>query len=253
MRAVLALAAALILAVAARPAAAEDDALIAVATNFLPVAEALEPVFAAGTGQRIRLAGGSTGKLAAQILNGAPYDAFLAADAERPALLEAEGLAVPESRFTYATGRLALWSADPARVGPDGARTLAKADFRRLAMANPELAPYGAAAAETLAALGLADALAPKIVLGENVGQAQALVATGNAELGFVALSGIDGPRAPAGGSRWLVPEELHAPIRQDAVLLARAPPDGAAAAFLDFLKTGPAREIIAAHGYAVD
>lgn len=250
MRAVTAILTAILLALP-RPALPDEEGLVAVATNFLPVAEALETVFEEETGHDIRLAAGSTGKLAAQIVNGAPFDAFLAADSARPEMLEAQGLAVADSRFTYAIGRLALWSTDPALIGSDGAETLASAGFDRLAMANPRLAPYGVAAEETLAALGLAETLAGQVVLGENVGQAQALVATGNAELGFVALSGIED--GVTGGSLWLVPETLHQPIRQDAVLLKRAPPDGSAKAFLDFLGSEKAREIIAARGYRVE
>ena len=229
------------------------EALVAVATNFLTPARALAEAFERETGQRVALASGSTGKLAAQILQGAPYDAFLAADVERPAMLVGKGAAVPGSRFTYALGRLALWSADPDRIAGDGAEALAAPEIRRVALANPALAPYGAAAEQTIAALGLAEALAPKLVLGENVGQAQAMVATGNAELGFVALSGLVGPGAAGGGSRWQVPEELHDPIRQDAVLLVRAPPDGPAARFIDFLRGETARGIIADHGYGLE
>lgn len=228
-------------------------ATIAVATNFLRPAEALALLFEQQTGREVTLVSGSTGKLTAQIIAGAPFDALLAADQERPERLEKDGLARPGSRFTYALGRLALWSADPDRIAGDGAAELARGDFRRLALANPALAPYGAAARETLEGLGLADALADRIVLGENIGQAHAMVATGNAELGFVALSGVAGPGAEPKGSMWIVPEELHAPIRQDAVLLARAPQDGDAAAFLDFLKSPEARAVIAAWGYGTE
>ena len=237
---------------AAGPARA-GEALVAVATNFLAPAVALEEVFERETGHDIRLVSGSTGKLAAQILQGAPFDAFLAADGERPALLVGRGLAMPGSRFTYARGRLALWSRDPDRVGTDGRTTLAAGDFDRLALANPKLAPYGAAAREVIARLGLTEVLAAKLVLGENIGQAHAMVATGNAELGFVALSGLVAPGTAAGVSHWIVPEDLHAPIRQDAVLLARAAPDSAAAEFLGFLQGEKARAIIARHGYALE
>lgn len=237
---------------AASPAPAAE-ALVAVATNFLGPARALAEDFRRETGDEITLVSGSTGKLAAQILQGAPYEAFLAADQARPAMLVEEGAAHPDSRFTYARGRLALWSRDPARIGEDGAAALAAGDVRRVALANPALAPYGVAAEQAIAALGLAGALADKLVLGENVGQAQAMVATGNAELGFVALAGLTGPEGEAGGSRWLVRQALHDPIRQDAVLLARADPGGAAARFLDYLKGEPARALIAAHGYGLD
>ena len=229
-----------------------DEARVAVATNFLAPARALAEEFRRATGDEVALASGSTGKLAAQILRGAPYDAFLAADRERPAMLVEEGAADADSRFTYARGRLALWSRDPERIGGEGAEALRAAGVRRVAIANPALAPYGRAAEEVIAALGLTQALAGKLVLGENVAQAQAMVATGNAELGFVALSGLDGPDG-GGGSRWIVPEEMHAPIRQDAVLLSRAAPDGAAARFLEFLKGDEARALIAGYGYALE
>lgn len=231
-------------------AAQAAEATIAVATNFLRPAEALEAVFEERTGRQVALVSGSTGKLAAQILAGAPFDALLAADQDRPALLERKGLGRAGSRFTYALGRLALWSADPDRIADDGAAALA-GDFRRLGMANPALAPYGLAARQVIEALGLAEALEGRIVLGENVGQAHAMVATGNAELGLVALSGLLGPEP--GGSMWVVPAELHAPIRQDAVLLARAPDDGDAAAFLDFLRSEEARRLIAGWGYGTE
>lgn len=238
-----------LLSLAATTALADTGrgALVAVATNFLPTAEALEARFETETGREIRLVAGSTGKLAAQILAGAPFDALLAADAERPALLIAEDAARPETLFTYALGRLALWSADPDRIGADGAATLRENRFRRLAIANPRLAPYGAAAMETLAALGLAERLGPKLVTAENVGQAHALIATGNAELGFTALPNLDGS-----GGHWAVPEALHAPIRQDAILTMRADPKGAAAAFLAYLQTAEARAEIEARGYAL-
>lgn len=193
---------------------------------------------------------GSTGKLYAQILHGAPFDVLLAADRERPALLERAGLAVPGSRRTYAVGRLTLWSADPERVQGDIAELLTAGGFRRLAMANPDLAPYGAAAREVLTGFGLYAALDKKIVTAENIGQTYAMVATGNAEIGFVAASGV---RSTGEGSRWDVPADLHAPIRQDAVLLSRAENNIAALAFLDFLRTDRARAIISGYGYGVD
>lgn len=233
-----------------RPVLAADQPLIAVATNFLPCAETLAKGFETATGIRIRLASGSTGKLAAQIETGAPYDAFLAADQTRPARLEALGFTVIGSRFTYATGRLALWSAEPGRIGADPVTTLTEGRFRRIAMANPALAPYGRASVEVLAALGLTKALASHVVLGENVGQARTLVATGNAELGFVALAGLGDPAALPPGSVWVVPGDLHSPIRQDAVLLVRGDPDGAAAGFLDHLRSTGGRAIIVGCGY---
>jgi molybdate transport system substrate-binding protein len=233
----------------AGPASAEE-ALVAVAANFQEVAEKLEVEFEAATDHDLTITTGSTGKLYAQIKNGAPYDILLAADQRRPELLEREGDAVSGSRFTYAVGRLALWSADPARVAADGSETLRAGAFRKLAMANPDLAPYGEAAMQTLAALGLLETLEKKIVMGENVGQAHALVATGNAELGFVALSYVLSPRNEKPGSHWAVPQELYQPIRQDAVLLVRAVDNVAARAFLEYLKSDAARSVIERFGY---
>ena len=196
------------------------------------------------------MAVGSTGKLYAQILHGAPFDILLAADQERPELLERAGLTVPGSRRTYATGRLMLWSADPERIQGDIPTLLAAGSFRRLAMANPALAPYGSAAQEVLQGFGLYAALREKIVTAENIGQTYAMVATGNAEIGFVAVSGI---AANDGGSRWEVPADRHSPIRQDAVLLARAADNVAAREFLDFLRDDRARAITSGFGYGVD
>lgn len=226
---------------------------MAVATNFSEVVERLEVDFEGSSAHRLTVVTGSTGKLYAQIVHGAPFDILLAADRRRPELLEQEGRAVVGSRFTYAVGRLTLWSPDPARVATDGIETLRAGAFRRLAIAHPELAPYGAAARETLTALGLLDALGDRIVLGENIGQAHALVATGNAELGFVALSYVLSPRNRTPGSRWDVPRNLHAPIRQDAVLLVRSVDHAAARAFLDYLRSAEARAVLEGFGYGVE
>jgi len=232
--------------------AGADEALIAVATNFADTASVLEERFEAESGQSLTLVSGSTGKLYAQIVNGAPFDALLAADQQRPGLLEQEHLAVQGSRFTYAIGRLILWSPDATRVAADGGATLERLDFRALAIANPRLAPYGTAAEEVIAALGLTDRLKGRLVTGENVGQAYSMVATGNAELGFVALSQVIA-RAPGhAGSRWDVPVDLYTPIRQDAVLLARAGTNPAATGFLHFLQGEEARRIILSSGYGV-
>jgi len=218
---------------------------VAVASSFAPTARALAADFQAASGHTVVLSEGSTGRLYAQIANGAPFEAFLAADAERPRRLEAEGYAVAGTRFAYALGRLALWSRDPERVRDAGAL---RGDFRHLAIANPALAPYGAAARETLERLGPWASLAPRLVTGEDVGQAFQFVATGNAELGFVALAQV----LDAGGSRWEVPADLHAPIVQEAVLLARGRDDPAARAFLAFLRGPAARARIESAGYAV-
>ena len=226
-----------------------DEALVAVAANFAePLAE-VERAFEEQKPHELRVAVGSTGKLYAQILHGAPFDILLAADQERPELLEVAGLTVPGSRHTYATGRLTLWSADPERIQGDIPALLAAGNFRRLAIANPALAPYGAAAREVLQEFGLYEAIREKIVTAENIGQTYAMVATGNAEMGFVAASGL----RTSGGSRWDVPADRHAPIRQDAVLLARAANNIAAREFIDFLRGERARAIISGFGYGID
>ncbi len=227
---------------------AVDTATVAVASNFRGVAAELARDFESGSPHRLRLVGGSTGKLYAQIVNGAPFDVFLAADEWRPRRLEDEGLAVAGSGFTYATGRLCLWSADPARLDGDAADLLRRGDFRRLAIANPDLAPYGRAAREALEALDLWDAVADRLVMGENIGQAHALVATGNADIGLVALPQVG---AAGDGCRVPLPESLHEPIRQRAVLLEHGAGNRAARAFLAYLGSPAARALIAAAGYA--
>lgn len=215
--------------------AAAGEALIAVATNFISVAERLKPDFEAGTGHSLTLSSGSTGQLYGQITNGAPYDALLAADQARPALLQNSGLG--HGQISYARGLLALWRPE----SPLNEASL-RGDFAHLAIANPALAPYGLAARQALEALGLWESLQGRLVLGQNVGQAFALVASGNAELGLVAQS-----YAQAGGESWPVPEALYAPILQDAVLLGENP---AAAAFLDYLRSPAAQAVIKAAGY---
>lgn len=239
--------------VALTPAAWAGQALVAVSSNFAEVMQELEAVFEQESEHELTLVAGSTGKLYAQISHGAPFDLFLAADQERPRLIEEAGLAVDDTRFTYAVGRLVLWSPAADHIAQDGAAVLRRADFRKLAMANPALAPYGAAARETLEKLGLYERLRERIVVGENVGQAYAMVATGNAELGFVAMSQVVSPRHRVSGSRWDVPPEYYAAIRQDAVLLRRAANNAAAAALLGWLQTDEARTIIERFGYGVE
>lgn len=234
------------------PAVARE-AVIAVAANFAEAADALRPAFGSATGHTLVFTTGSTGKLYSQIVAGAPFDALLAADALSPARLEQEGHAVAGTRFTYAIGRLTLWSADAGRIGPDGRAALGDPELRFVAIANPALAPYGIAAREALESLEMWDRLQSKIVMGENIGQTHSLVASGAAEIGFVALSAVSSPRAPAGGSRWDVPQELYHPIRQDAVLLHAGEDNAAARAFLDFLASDAARAVIGRFGYAVD
>lgn len=222
------------------------EATAAVAANFAAAMDRLVPAFEQTSGHRLTVVLGSSGKLAAQIQQGAPFDVFLSADVERPAALQAAGFAVPDTRFTYALGRLILWSVDPQAFS-DGATYLAAGEFRHLAIANPALAPYGTAAQHTLQALGLWQAVQDKIVRAENIGQTYAMVAGGAAEAGFVALAQL-ADETP--GSRWPVPPKLHAPIRQDALLLIRGRDNPAARAFLDYLGSPPARAVITALGY---
>ncbi len=240
-----------VLAVAVPARAAET--LVAVAANFAEVVEELKPVFGRHSGHRLQATTGSTGKLYAQITEGAPFQILLSADANTPERLEREGMGVAGTRFTYAIGRLTLWSSDPNRIGQDGKAALSAATVRHIAIANPELAPYGVAAREALQKIGLWDSLQRKIVMGQNIGQTHSMVATGNAQLGFVALSAVLSPRAPPQGSRWDVPQELFTPIRQDAILLRAGRGNQAADAFLRFLRSGEARRVIDQFGYGVE
>jgi molybdate transport system substrate-binding protein len=225
---------------------AGTDARIAVASNFGTTLAAIASAFERRTGQRVTLIAGSTAKHYAQIRNGALFDAFFAADARYPQLLERHGLAVRGSRFTYAVGRLALWSPRDGHVDADG-RVLETQTFGHLAIANPRLAPYGLAAQQALEARGLWKKVQSKLVRGEDVGQTYQFVASGNAELGFVALSQVRRPGVAPTGSLWVVPQALHQPLEQQAVLLRDRP---AVRALLAFARGEPAREIIRAHGY---
>jgi molybdate transport system substrate-binding protein len=229
-------------------AAMAGETKVAVAANFTEAAREIAARFKARTGHDATLSFGSSGQFYAQIANGAPYEVFLSADVERPRKAEAEGLAVPGSRFTYATGRLVLFSGTPGLVDPKGA-VLAKGGFDKLAIADPKAAPYGQAAIETLTRLKLHDALRPRIVTGASITQTFQYVQTGAAELGFVALSQVIDEK---GGSRWLVPSTDHAPIQQQAVLLKTGQNSAAAKAFVAFLKSGEAKAIIRRYGYEV-
>jgi molybdate transport system substrate-binding protein len=231
------------------PGVSAADVQVAVAANFTAPMQAIAAGFEQATGHQAKLAFGSTGKFYAQIKNGAPFDVLLAADDETPAKLEKEGMTVAGSRFTYSIGRLALWSAKPGYVDDQGA-VLKQGAFKHLALANPKLAPYGAAAVETLNRLGLLAALQPRFVQGENIAQTFQFVSTGNAELGFVALSQVFEGGKLKRGSAWIVPAGLHAPIRQDAVILARGRDNPAARALMKYLKQDQARAIIRAYGY---
>jgi molybdate transport system substrate-binding protein len=219
---------------------------VAVAANFTEAAKKIAAAFAKKTGHRAILSFGSTGQLYTQITQHAPFQIFLSADEERAKQAVDDGLAVPDTRFTYAIGRLVLWSNNPKLV--TGQETLEQANFRKIAIANPAAAPYGAAAIEAMMAVGVYDALQTKIVQGNSIAQTYQFVVTGNAELGFVALAQLVGNTS---GSRWLVPEKLHTPIRQDAVLLKTGENSEAAKAFLAFLKGPEAIRIIKSFGYS--
>jgi len=238
----------LLLMFCAVPLSGAADIQVAVASNFAETARQLAVAFEQQEGHRLGLSFGSTGKQYAQIHHGAPFHVWFAADARRPLLLEQEGRAIPGSRFTYALGRLVLWSPRPGLVDDRG-EILAQGDFRHLALANPRLAPYGLAAKQALEKRGLWQQLQPRLVRGENIGQTFQFVKSGNAELGFVAASQVLRRDRPAPGSFWLLPAELHAPIEQQALLLSEDP---VARAFVDFVRSEKGRSIILANGYEV-
>ena len=224
-----------------------EDALIAVAANFAHVAEVLADSFNGNGSCTVVVSSGSSGTLYAQIRHGAPFDAFLSADTIRAARLEHEGFALPNSRFTYARGKLALW-VPSADAGDDLAAVLRRGAFRHLAMAMPSTAPYGSAAQQVLERLGLVEVMSPKIVRGGNVTQAHQFVASGNAELGFVAYSQvIDRPVSQV----WIVDDDLYEPVLQQAVLLRRGASNACAHAFLDYLRSDQASTLIRQFGYA--
>jgi len=235
-----------LLALLAATGVRADTIHAAVASNFQRTMKTLAPLFERRTGHRLAVSYGATGRLYAQIVNGAPHQVLLAADMERPARLERNGRAVPGTRFTYAVGRLMLCGTAPA-LPAKGLKILAEGGFGRLAMANPRLAPYGRAAAQVLERLGIPDTLRSRTVRGENIGQTFHFVRSGAADLGFVALSQVlslpERERPPCVP----VPDNMHEPILQQAVLVKDSP---AARAFLEFLRSPVAREIIHRHGY---
>jgi molybdate transport system substrate-binding protein len=234
---------------AATTAVRADEVRVAVAANFAAPMQRIAAEFEKDSGHKALLSVGATGKFYAQITQGAPFDVFLSADDETPARLAAEGAALADSRYTYAMGRLVLWSAQPGRVDAEGA-VLRRGEFGHLALANPKTAPYGAAAVEVMKAMGVLAALSPKFVQGESIAQAHQFVASGNAELGFVALSQVWKDGRVADGSAWVVPATLHGPIRQDAVLLTAARDKPAALALMRWLKGEKARAVIRSFGY---
>ena len=216
---------------------------VAVATNFYTTALKLETAFEQQTGLKVSVTSGSTGQLYAQIRNGAPYHIFLAADQVRPQKLTAEKFA--QDRFTYALGRLVLWGQNEDTPNID---MLTQADYRHLAIANPNLAPYGFAAQEIISGLDIPS----KIVMGENIGQVFSIIETGNAEFGFVSLSQIIDRGNNLEGAYWVIPMQLYTPIIQDAVLLSKESKNAAAKEFYQFLKSETARDIIKAAGYNI-
>lgn len=228
-----------------------DQVRVAVAANFAAPLKALAIAFEKDSGHKLLLSAGASGKLYAQIKSGAPFDVFLSADDETPAKLEKEGNAVAGSRFTYAIGKLVLWSAQADLVDAQG-EVLKSGKFSHLALAAPNLAPYGAAAVQTLTALGLLGALTPRFVLGESIGQTYSFVASGNAQLGFIALSQVYEMGQISKGSGWIVPAQLYRPLRQDAALLLAGRDKPAAQALLAFLKTQQSKTVLRSFGYEI-
>lgn len=231
-------------------AAQAEQVQVAVAANFVPPFKEIAAEFQKATGHTAQLSAGSSGKFYAQIKNGAPFEVFFSADDERPKLLEEEGLGVKGSRFTYAVGRLVLWSPNDQMV--KGEETLKSDGFKHLAIANPKTAPYGLAAKQAMENLKVWDRLEPKFVMGENLGQTIGFIDSGNAELGFLALSQVMDPSMKGKGSRWDVPATLHAPIAQDVVILKKGEKNPAAKALLEFVRGPQGVQIIERYGYDV-
>jgi molybdate transport system substrate-binding protein len=222
---------------------------VAVAANFAQTMKEISTVFEKDTGHKLAITQGSTGKLYAQISQGAPFEVFLSADDETPEKLITEGKAIAGTRFTYAIGRLALWSPNPDLVN-EGGQVLKTDKFRYVAIANARVAPYGRAAVQVMQKLGVLSSIEPRVVQGESITQTFQFVSTGNAQLGFVALSQITENGKLKSGSAWIVPENMHEQLRQDAVLLNPGKDSAAATSFLNFLKSDKAKTIITAHGY---
>ncbi|MGP1629568.1 MAG: molybdate ABC transporter substrate-binding protein [Giesbergeria sp.] len=232
-------------------AAQADEVQVAVAANFTAPMQDIAALFAKDTGHKAVLSFGATGKFYAQITNGAPFEVFLSADDKTAGRLVSDGKAVGPTLMPYALGSLVLWSPNEATVDGEG-RVLAAGNFAHLAVANPKLAPYGAAAMQTLDKLGLLDKLQPKLVMGENIAQTYQFVHTGNAQLGFVALSQVMKDGKITKGSAWRVPADMHTPIRQDAVVLERGKDNPAAAELMKYLKSDAARTVIKSYGYGI-
>ena len=226
-----------------------EEAMVAVAANFSAPMQQIAALFQKETGHQIKLSFGASGGIYAQIKNGAPFDLFLSADQLTPQKLEAEGLGVPNSRFTYATGQLVLWSKQEGLVDAKG-HVLQNKSIQRIALANPKLAPYGAAAIETMTNLGLLKELQSKLVQGDNIAQTYQFVSTQNAQIGFVALSQVFANGKITSGSAWIVPGNLHQPIQQDVILLRKGQDNKAATALLLYLKGEQAKKILKSFGY---
>lgn len=226
-----------------------DEVQVAVAANFTAPIQAIAADFEKDTGHTLVAAYGATGQFYTQIKNGAPFEVFLSADDTTPQKLESEGDTVKGSRFTYAVGTLALWSAKEGYVDAKGA-VLKKNEYQHLSIANPKAAPYGLAATQVLAKLGLTEQVKSKLVEGQNITQAYQFVSTGNAELGFVALSQIYKDGKVSSGSAWIVPGQMHDPIKQDAVILNKGKDNPAAKALVDYLKGPKAAAVIKSYGY---
>ena len=225
------------------------EVLVAVAANFSAPMKIIAQQFERETGNRIRMSFGSTGQFYAQIKNGAPFAILLAADAHTPNAIEREGLGVASSRFTYAYGKLVLWSKKTGLVDGNGA-ILRSGALNNIAIANPKLAPYGAAALEVIERLGLAEKLLSKIVEGSSVGQAYQFVVSGNASIGFVALSQVYENGQIKEGSAWIVPPDLYEPIKQDAIMLNAGRGNLAADSLMEFLRGDQARSVMRSFGY---
>jgi molybdate transport system substrate-binding protein len=235
------------------PGALADELRVAVASNFLLPVKELSRKFEKNTGNKVVVISASTGKLYAQIKQGAPFDVLLAADSLRPELLEKEGIGVPGSRFTYAVGRLALWSADTKLFLRNDLQVLNQKNFRYLAIANPKTAPYGKAAEQVLRKNGFWDQLQTRLVRGENISQTFQFLVTGNADIGFIALSQLRRNQGQLNGYSWTVPAEWHDPIRQQAILLKRAKTNKAAKEFLNFIKSKRVQKLIESYGYSLE
>ena len=224
---------------------------VAVAANFAAPMQRIAAAFEQETGHKAVLSFGSSGNLYAQIRHGAPFEILLSADSQTPEKLESEGMGLAGTRFTYAIGTLVLWSKQPGLVDEKG-EILRSGKLERLAIANPNLAPYGVAAMQTLAQLGVLSSVQPKLVLGENISQAYQFVASENAPLGLVALSQVMLEGRIAQGSAWIVPAKLHAPIAQDAILLVKGRGNPVATALLRYLRSEKAKAIMRSYGYTL-